>query len=265
MIKKYSEYIKEEYDFSVAGFPVVPEFDDVKKNNSHTFKLGDYVVCRGKQSQILFKGEIGEIIEIRKTAALVRFPNKFNPDLHSGIGNQDPTKSSYFIIYKLLTLADPEFIKKKNDELEKLRLKYKHIDPYGEEDWETNESVKLDKIVKIVRLDELYDKYKLNINKHKLIEDELSKYIGSYVLLKIWFSNPQELYSVRPEYLMLNAVYSKDSGYSDCPTVFIDLGDKHETLHSGFPVYDNLVLYVREPIRVVTPEDPYGEEDWDLD
>jgi len=264
MIKKYSEYIKEEYDSKFYKKDV--------SNKTHPFQIGDYVICKGEQSQITFKGEIGKIIDIEPRSALVKFPNRFHNGLHSGQKDfsgciYDPTNCSYYIRFDLLTLVDSEFERKRKDELEKLRLKYQDVDPYGEEEWEMNEGAKLDKVIKIVRLDELYDKYKLHINKHKLIEDELSKYIGSYVLLKIWFSDPQELYNVRDsEYLMLNSVYSKDSGYySDCPTVFIDLGDKHGVLHSGFPVNDNLVLYVREPMRVTSPEDPYGEEDWDLD
>jgi hypothetical protein len=137
-------------------------------------------------------------------------------------------------------------------------------DPYGEEDW-TSEGVKLDNVIKIVRLDTLYDKYKFHINRYKYIEKELSKYIGMYVSIKAWFSNPQKLNDISlgrsNEYLLLNAVYSNEK-FSEYPMVFIDLGDENGPSYSEFPVNDNLVLYVREALRIITPEDPYGEEDW---
>lgn len=171
------------------------------------------------------------------------------------------------LIFKFWDKKDPksEKFKRFKDIITNFSRVYSNDDPYGEEDWNDEnltENVKLDNVIKIVRLDTLYEKYKFHINKYKYIEEELSQYVGMYVKLKAWFSDPNHLNDLlltntkKIEYLSLESVYSK---YTDTehPMVFIDVGG-----HRGFPVNDSLVMYVRESLRTITPEDPYGEEDW---
>jgi len=129
------------------------DLKDKFKKKHPKFDIGDFVIAAGTQDDIVFNGEIGEIINTTTYYNLfheweygVKFPTKFNEHLHGEIldnlDGKDPKDCSYWIREKLLHRADRDSIRKmeedkiKKDILRKeMKLKMKDVDPYGEEDW----------------------------------------------------------------------------------------------------------------------------------
>jgi len=69
---------------------------------------------------------------------------------------------------------------------------------------------------------------------------------------------------VTTDYMVLNSIYHRGYHCSD-PGVYVDLGTKKIALIYGIPIIENLVIIAQEPKRMFTKEDPYCEENWDID
>jgi hypothetical protein len=110
MVLKYTEYIKE----------TVLKEKEIEYNGV-TFRIGDKVSCEGTQDDIKFKGEIGVITLFNIYSGVkyvtVKFPIRFNTNLHLGADNLDLSNQSYDLELKRLTLIEPfEQIKDENIE-----------------------------------------------------------------------------------------------------------------------------------------------------
>jgi hypothetical protein len=114
------------------------------------FIKGDLVIV--KNYNTTFNGKVGVIIgtsRYNSNNMLVKFYRIYNSSMqHQGHYNEDPTKSSryipsinlkYYLSEKERKIKEQEIIDKKLKRIEK----YRHIDPYGEEEWE-NENEFLD-------------------------------------------------------------------------------------------------------------------------
>lgn len=124
-------------------------------------------------------------------------------------------------------------------------------DPYGEEEWETNESAQ---VIKILYLDTLFDKYRLHINKLDLIAEELRKDVGNRVKPYAYFGNDRS--NVKDIFEHWGYRILKDVSVKNNLVIYIGLEGVGDLIAS-----DTLILHIKE--RVISDSDPYGEEEWE--
>jgi len=133
----------------------------------------------------------------------------------------------------------------------------KDIDPYGEEDWE-NESVnENNEYIRSIKISDIYKEYN-NLNQRikklnelflgKIIDIEFKKIESGVLLNKI-----------------IDYFYINQDSYTSPP----DPSPHHEEIHVKFKngsytdVADSDIYHIKkEPKIIFSPEDPYGEEDW---
>jgi DNA polymerase III epsilon subunit-like protein len=119
------------------------------------------------------------------------------------------------------------------------------------------ENVNQGKKIKIIYLWQLFEKYKHHINKAEFVRDELKKdAVGNYVKLKFYLSDKREnIYTMFDRWLLLEDVYVQN--IEDFQALFVLLKGM-----GGIIANEDLVLEVKE--RIYSEEDPYGEEDWEV-
>jgi len=123
------------------------------ENKNEVFEAGTKVICsKGHQDDLDMFGLIGTVLRSRDgmsgdvnddfeeeyLAYQIRFiktDNEKIPDAFRIYG--DPF--NWWVHHKFVHLYDEELEKQRQEKIERLRLKYKHVDPLGEEDWEEEE------------------------------------------------------------------------------------------------------------------------------
>jgi len=170
MVKSFLSYIKEANDYVI-------------------YRVGDNVQCYGEMDSINFNGEIGTIIEDAGQNCLIRFPTRFNSNLHNGNG-KDPSNSSYYVRKNLLRLI--------NDD--KIRI------------FLSNELVGLLKKMKDCKLAELYLSLLNGVDKEYVKDDyvdfldiENDKTI-SFLKKKWWAEEAAKMFSKRRDKQRINRV-----------------------------------------------------------
>ena len=215
----------------------------LNSNKLSDFEVGDRIVYtyNGKNSSTsegLNKelcGMLGEVIITNHNKAFlgIEFDEK-NDRFHNcnGLGKE---KRCYYVIPSAVKLYDPIKIEKRKRKKEELRLKHLDIDPYGEEDWEVNESVENP---------ELFGKsIVLKNKKNALHRKTINGWNIENTLQNIgwWFKIKRIIMGIN-NYTLVN-----DGGHND---IFYNL--------------DNFD-FKPEPKRIFSKEDPYGEEDWTIE
>lgn len=175
---------------------------------SFLFKIGDQVICKnGYQDGHNIGGRTGVIInkDNRGNGSLngefkthsVMYQIKFDKLI-------PPLYWDYWVFEELLMLTDEEEIKKRNKRKEELRLRYKDVDPYGEEDWgdDMNESkINENMKPKFIYLNSIIIKYRDSIPK---IEKELEDLLLGETC--IWYTKSNTLKN-----MVINSIEVTDS------------------------------------------------------
>jgi len=234
-------------------------WEEVKENNNYKgFNIGDEVFVHGHMSNIHFTGQKGTVIKIfdYSDRILVKFPERFDDNLHDGNGD-DETNSSYYIDYELLTLADNKKRRRKqnlkddpwDEEYWGWEFKRKtnpDDDPWNEEDWgweEVSESNKFDNLI------DYYIPFK---TKEEMITiakklDELEYIVANYreVIVGVGFDNPG------------HKVYCYHKGKFMRATIdFANYNNKKKLS------LEDLIGF-KKGKRITNPDvDPWNEEDW---
>lgn len=98
----------------------------IKENNSSDIRVGDKVICIKADGDLI----LGKMYTITKL-----YSDYIDRDLCGVDGNNG------WLLNRFI-LADPEIIKKREEERKKEMLMHVDVDPYGEEDWRQNEGIK---------------------------------------------------------------------------------------------------------------------------
>jgi len=156
---------------------------------------------------------------------------------------------------------------------EKMRLKMIDIDPYGEEEWDdTNESAEIDLNTKTYNLREICEKFLDIIKEHKLpnnnlIISQLNRLmLGNRVIFYSKLDGgidhpPNSQYNRVVEKINVIQTMNGPKDQRGIHVYFhIDVWENRRWLTS-IPVDIDKPVMVKE--RIITKEDPYGEEDWE--
>jgi len=102
------------------------------ESKKDVFEIGTKVICSdGIQDGARMDGAYGHITDIDEDANVCEIRFEYWPDSNG--------RGTWWVCMELIHLYDENFEKKRREKIERLRLKYKHVDPYGEEDWEEEE------------------------------------------------------------------------------------------------------------------------------
>jgi len=249
-------------------------------------KIGDYVEANGRMDDINFAGEIGIVARIPGNGShtcRVKFPERFNSNLHGGSGS-DVTRCSYNIDPEFLNLvSEEEYQKMWGDAIkrkEEARLKHLEMDPYGEEEWEFEnlktfeefnwnpfrKEKKMDSTLErvIERLEDNFDLNRFSYSEEENINVGSIEYIYKYkldyftilsILRRIPKTNSQR-YNIHMAGVNMNSSYSKK--------LIRELYEFFKRKHrENYNEMKELEKNKRERYIIDHPEDPYGEEEWE--
>jgi len=102
------------------------------ENKNDVFEIGTKVICsKGTQDGREMGGAHGSIVDVNKNYTIFYIVFDYWP----GSGG----RKEWWVRRELIHLYDEDLEKLRQEKIERLRLKYKDIDPLGEEDWEEEE------------------------------------------------------------------------------------------------------------------------------
>lgn len=260
--EEFKRKLKRQEELRLKMIDVDPygEEDWLEESANYKFKIGDKVIVKDNYCFKEFVNKVGEIVFEENYSLLVKFETRFSDHQHNGNSNEyvDYEHKSRWFYPDEIELYDPVEIEKRLKEIEELRLKYKDIDPYGEEDW----------------LEEAFDGEK---KKKKRVSEDIQ--IGDRVIYHFWIDG-------FPEKSFGTVIDKKKQGKNlyRFSIRFDETSGKYSPLFSGKYLYilgDNLEklskeeeeeIKRKEEIKKERKErmrlkmidiDPYGEEEWD--
>ena len=99
------------------------------ENKKDVFEIGTKVICsKGEQDGLDMEGAYGSIVDVNEDYTLYCIIFDYWPGSYG--------LSAWWVNRDLLNLYDENFEKQRQERIEQLKQKYKHVDPLGEEDWE---------------------------------------------------------------------------------------------------------------------------------
>lgn len=234
MLLDYYNYIKEEFEYKKY-------LDIVKK--------GDKLICL-KSSYGMYPHDTkrGNIYAVKK------INTSHNGQKHIAF---EEFPGGYGFYPNDFDLIDSISYKKRMKKREELNLKMKDIDPYGEENWDINENNKeyktFDDLV-FVEQKYLWDALiKAGRFKHPPMHARMTfdnDWSVSVLFGDMYYSNGINTYEIMAQNQKGNYIYDNDvKGYLTKDQITKEMIE---------------IQKIKPAKRIYTPEDPYGEEDWEI-